>query len=131
MAEICRAGPDPDSRSQADLPGGGKDQAPTLDGAPEAAFYPQMPTCMALMVPGLAQPLCTGSASSLAGLRVVSSLLILHCPCILYRPPPSCQIQHGVDLGFQQVRGWLLFCRARGSETDQRGEAGRLIYAST
>ena len=131
MAEVCRVGPDPDSRSQEDLPGGGKDQAPTLDGVPEAAFHPQMPTCMALTVPGLAQPLCTRSAFSLAGLRVVSSLLNLHCPCSLYMPPRSHQIQHGVGLGFQQVRGWLLFCRARGSETGQRGEAGRLIYAST
>lgn len=82
-------GPDPNSRSQADLPGGGKEQAPTLDGAPEAAFRPQMPTCLAPTVPGLAQPLCTGSASSLAGLRVVSSLLILHYPCILYPPSPA------------------------------------------
>lgn len=84
MAEVCRVGPDPDSRSQADLPGGGKDQAPTLDGAPEAAFHPQMPTCMALTVPGLAQPLCTRSAFSLAGLRwfLPSSFFIAPVSCI-------------------------------------------------
>lgn len=86
MAEICRAGPDPDSRSQADLPGGGKVQVPTLDRAPEAAFHPQMPAFMALTVPGLARSLCTGSASSLAGLK--SGFFLPHSSLPLYLVPP-------------------------------------------